>query len=84
MGIFQRTERSVVTAMCRVQLKDRKRYTGLMLMLGLNETIDHLAMVSHVHWCGHVLRREDGHVLGRALDLEVDDLEVEVKGRKGG
>ena len=24
-------------------------------------------------WYGHVLRREDGHVLRRALDLEVED-----------
>ena len=31
-------------AMCGVQLKDRKRSTELMFMLGLNETIDQLAM----------------------------------------
>ena len=43
-----------------------------MLALGLNETIDQLAMASNVHWYGHVLRREDGHVLRRALDFEVE------------
>ena len=30
--------------MCGEQLKDRKRSTDLMLMLGLNEIIDQLAM----------------------------------------
>ena len=35
MGILQRTERSSVRAMCEVQLKDRKRSTDLMFLLGL-------------------------------------------------
>ena len=43
-----------------------------MFMLGLNETIDQLAMINSVRWYGHVSRREDGHVLRRAFDLEVD------------
>ena len=43
-----------------------------MIMLGLNETMDQLAMANNVHWYGHVLRREDGHVLRRALDFEVE------------
>ena len=34
--------------MCGVQLRDRKRAKDL--MLGLNENIDHLVMVSSVHW----------------------------------
>ena len=41
-------------------------------MLGLNETIDRLAMANSVSWYGHVLRREDGHFLMRALDFEVE------------
>ena len=44
MGILQRTERSMVRAMCGFQLKDRKRSTDLMFMLGVNETMDQLAM----------------------------------------
>ena len=40
-------------------------------MLGLNETIDQLAIANSVRWYGHVLRREDGHVLRRALDFVV-------------
>ena len=41
-------------------------------MLGLNETMDQLAMASSVHWYSYVLRREDGHILGRALYFEVE------------
>ena len=43
-----------------------------MLMLGLNETIERLAMASIVHCYGHVLRREDGHMLRRVLDFVVE------------
>ena len=38
IGILRRTERSVVRAMCGVQLNDRKRSTVLMFMLGFSET----------------------------------------------
>ena len=48
-----------------------KTAKDFMLMLALSETIDHLAMASSVCWYGHVLRREDGHVLRRALRLKV-------------
>ena len=41
-------------------------------MLGLNEPIDQLIMVNSDHWYDHVLRREDGHVLRRALIFEVE------------
>ena len=68
----------MVRAMFGVQLKDRKRSIDFMFMLGLNETIDQLAIVSCVVWYGHVLRREDGHVLRRALDIEVVVLVVEL------
>ena len=40
----------MVRAICGVQLKDRKRSIGLMFMLGLNETIDQLAMANSVRW----------------------------------
>ena len=46
--IFQRTERSMVRAVCGILLKDRKRCTDFMFMLGLNETIDRLAMRNSV------------------------------------
>ena len=38
-----------------------------MQMLGLNEKIDQLALTNSVCWYGHVLKREDGHVLRWAL-----------------
>ena len=59
-------------AICGVQLKDRKKSTDFMLFWGLSETIDQLAMANSVCWYGHVLRREDYHVLGKALDFEVE------------
>ena len=40
--------------------------------LCLCETINQMAMANNVRWYGHVLRREDGHVLRRSLDFEVD------------
>ena len=42
-------------AMCRAH---RKIFEDLMLMLGLNETIDQFAMANNVHWYDHLLRRE--------------------------
>ena len=66
MGILQRMKRSMVRAVCGVQLKDRKRAEDLMFMLSLSETIDQLAMANIGCWYGHVLRREDGHVLRMA------------------
>ena len=42
--------------MSGVQLKDRKRSTDLMLMLGMNEIIDQLAMADSIRSYGHVLR----------------------------
>ena len=70
MGILRMTERSMVRATCGVQLRDRRRSTYFMFMLGLSETIDQLPMANSVCWYGHVLRREDGHVLNGALDFE--------------
>ena len=43
-----------------------------MLMLGSNEIMDQLAMADSVCWDRHVLRREDGHVMRRALEFEVE------------
>ena len=43
-----------------------------MFMLCLCEAMDHLAMSNSVRWHGHVLRREDNHVLRKALDFEVE------------
>ena len=52
--------------MCGIQSTDRQKVMDLTLMLGLNETIDQLAMANSVRWHSHGLRREDVHVLRRA------------------
>ena len=62
----------MVRAMCGMQQKDTNRSTDLMFMLCLKETIDQLALGNSVRWHGHVLRREDGRVLERALNFEVE------------
>ncbi|XP_006820969.1 uncharacterized protein LOC102810427 [Saccoglossus kowalevskii] len=63
LGILRRTERAMVRVMCGLKLMDRKITEDLMQMLGLKETVDRLAKANGVRWYGHVLRR--------ALDLEV-------------
>ena len=41
-------------------------------MLGLNETIDPLAMAHNGKLFSRVLKKEDGHVWRRALKIEVE------------
>ena len=53
--------------MCGVQLKDR-RSNDVMLMLGLNEITDQLAMANSVCW--YVFNREGGLI--QVLEFEVE------------
>ena len=71
MGILRRAERAMVRVMCGVKLMERKKTEDLMQMLGLEEAVDRLARANGVRWYGHVLRRDVGHVLRRALEFEV-------------
>ena len=71
MGIFPKAEASIGESNVWSTAQRQKRPKDLTLM-GLNEAMDQLAMASSVHWCGHVLRREDGHVLRMAVDFEVE------------
>ena len=57
-----------------------ERTQDLMQKFGLAVAIDQLAMGNSVRSYGHVLRREDGHVLRRALDIEVE--RQRMKGRQ--
>ena len=66
-----KTERGMVRAMCSQNVVDRKMTKKQMVMLGLKETIDRLAIANGVRWYGHVLRRDDHSVLKVALTLEV-------------
>ena len=47
-------------------------------MLGLNETIDQLAMANSVCWYGHVSRREDGDIFILLTCLTKDALWINV------
>ena len=42
-----------------------------MEMLGLKETVGKMAKANKVRWYGHVLRKDDGNVLRKALEFEV-------------
>ena len=50
---------------------EEKRTEDLMELLGLKETAVQMAKANEVRWYGHVLRRDDGHVLRKALEFEV-------------
>ena len=39
--------------------------------MGLKETVVQMAKVNGVRWYGYVLRRDDGHVLRKALEFKV-------------
>ena len=58
-----------------------------MEMLGLKETAVQMAKANRMRWCGHVMRRDDGHVLRKALEFEVrgqdDQEDVEDVGGEG-
>ena len=49
---------------------EKKRTEDLMEMLELKETVVQMAKVNGVRWYRHVLRRDDGHVLRKALEFE--------------
>ena len=61
----------MVRAMCGVKLMEKKRTEDLMEMSGLKETVVQMAKVNGVRQYGHVLRRNDGHVLRKALEFKV-------------
>ena len=65
------TERTMARAMCDAKLMVKKRTEYLMEMLGLKETVVQMTKANGVRWYGHVLRRDDGHVLRKVLEYEV-------------
>ena len=58
-------------AMCGAKLMEKKRTEDLMEILGLKETVVQMAKANRMRWFRNVLRRDDGHVLRKALELEV-------------
>ena len=61
----------MVRVMCGAKLMMKKRTEDLMEMLRLKETVVQMATTNGVRWYGHVLRRNDGHVLRKPLEFEV-------------
>ena len=57
--------------MINAKLMEKKRTGDLMEMLLLKETVVQMANANGVRWYRHVLRRDDGHVLRKALEFEV-------------
>ena len=71
MAVLRRTEKAMMKARCGVKVIEKRKSQELMSLLGLKDTFDGLARASRVWWYGHVLRRNNGDVLRRALDFEV-------------
>ena len=71
MAILRRIERAMVRALCGAKLMEKKRTEDLMEMLGLKGTAVQMTKANGVRWYGHVLRRDDGHVLRKVLEYEV-------------
>ena len=70
-AILRRIERAMVRAVCGAKLMEKKRTEDLMEMIGLKETVVQMAKANGVRWYGNVLRRDDVHVLRKALEFEV-------------
>ena len=71
----------MVRAMCGAKLMERKRAEDLMEMLGLKETAVQMTKANGMRWYGHVLRRDEGHVLRKALEFEVKGKRKPGRGR---
>ena len=61
----------MVRAMCGAKLMEKKRTEDLIEMLGWMETAVQMAEANGVRWYGHMLRRDDGYVMRKALEFEV-------------
>ena len=61
----------MMRAMYGVKMIEKRRSQELITLLGLKDTLDGLARASRVRWYEHVLRRDNGDVLRRALNFKV-------------
>ena len=69
--ILRTTEKAMMRAMCGIKMIEKRRRLEQMSLLGLKDTMDGLARASEVRWYEHVLRRDNGDVLRRALDFKM-------------
>ena len=53
-----------------MEYSSKKIAKDWMLKWDLNKSIDQLAMANSAHWYGHVLKKEDGHILRREQSLK--------------
>ena len=69
IAILGRTEKAMMRAMRGVKIIEKMSQEHE--FAGFNRYLDGLARASGVRWYGHVLRRDNGDVLRRALEFEV-------------
>ena len=70
MAIMRRIKKAM-RAMCGVKLIEITRRQEFMSLLGLKNTLNGPARTSGVRWYGHVLKKNTGDVLRRALDFKL-------------
>ena len=70
MVILRRAKKAMMRAMCKVKVMEKRTSQELMSLLSLKDTLDGLARASRVQWYGHILRRDNGDVLRRPLELK--------------
>ena len=70
MKILRRTKKAMMKATYGVNLIEKKKAKNFMSLLRLNDPLDGLC-ACEVQWYGHVLIRDNGGVLRRALDFEM-------------
>ena len=57
MAILRRTEKAMIRAMCGDKMIEKRRSQKLTSLLSLNNTLDGLAIVRGLRWCGHVFEK---------------------------
>ena len=70
---MNRTEMSMITWMCGVQLNDRKKSEELRELLGL-EPVSLMIKNSRLRWFGHVERKDDNDWVKRCITWEVEGI----------
>ena len=66
-----RCDYKMLRYMAKVRLQDRVSYEEVWRRCGVEDLEDRLRR-ARLRWFGHVRRREEGHILRRAVELEVE------------
>ena len=70
-GNFENNRKSYDSSDVWCEATRSKKQRGVDGMLGIKESLDRMAKASSIRWYGHVLRKEDENVIGKALKFEV-------------